>query len=579
MSLFFVGESTLLNFNADKIKGGTFFNFPSNLNHKNKYINLMREKIKESFLENQVSLQILLSSKTTLTKNTTEFLSEIILNTIYLMKDGTIQKISADIFTTLMQYNGAFYNLATSSLNLEQNHTDILNFLSNSFNDYARGINLLINLYSYELEYQVEIIKLIWIIGLIIFFIIYIFIYIIIVLFFRNASKKMEAYLELFFSVDENVLKLLAVNCEILLTKFKKIEKGTYIEKTEDLDESSEGKKTYKKKEKKTQKNTFNRKGTDEMKIKNNLPNNLKHFATFFALFLFISFLYFIFNALFFIDLSGKTILMCQFLYKAQKIHSYMIDIFISYRQYIFDDSLLIYKMKPFDYLIVTEKESYESLSEDIYYINQFIKTFFSKEKELIKMFNMNYCSYNYTDRFISIEDCRNKIGAIVKYDFSYIISFFIEKLRINKFLVKYLLATGTIRGNLSNYDDQNIWLKDKTIPKKEDDYKGDNIFRLDLYNNDTIHAHLDLIFVNIILPHIDIYKKYMLPYLSIDGKELYLYLTSALYLVLVIIIFFLYLYIKIKIINKQIYKTKKMLSLIPINTLTSQNIVKSLFN
>ena len=102
----------------------------------------------------------------------------------------------------------------------------------------------------------------------------------------------------------------------------------------------------------------------------------------------------------------------------------------------------------------------------------------------------------------------------------------------------------------------------------------GDNIFRLGLYNNDIIHAHLDLLFVNIILPHIDIYRKYMMANLSIDGKELYLLLTSAFYLVLVLIIFFGYLNLKIKTINKQIYKTKKMLSLIPINSFTSKNIV-----
>ena len=50
MSVFYVGESTLLNFNADKIKGGIFFNFPANSNNKEGYIDLMREKIKESFL-------------------------------------------------------------------------------------------------------------------------------------------------------------------------------------------------------------------------------------------------------------------------------------------------------------------------------------------------------------------------------------------------------------------------------------------------------------------------------------------------------------------------------------------------
>jgi hypothetical protein len=232
--------------------------------------------------------------------------------------------------------------------------------------------------------------------------------------------------------------------------------------------------------------------------------------------------------------------------------------------------------MKPFNYLITTEKESYETLSEDIFYMKEFIKKYLSKEKEINKWLNMNYCSYNYTDKFISSEDCKNIFGAILKFDFSYIITYFMEELRINIFLVKYLLSTQTIRGNLNDYD-QNIWLNDKTIPKIGEEYNGDTIFRLDLFNNDTIHAYLDLFFVNIILPHIDIYKKFLLPYLSIDGEEEYLYLSSAFYLVFVLLIYFLYLYIKIRTINKQIYKTKNMLSLIPINTLASNNVVKSL--
>ena len=255
-----------------------------------------------------------------------------------------------------------------------------------------------------------------------------------------------------------------------------------------------------------------------------------------------------------------------------------MIDIFIAYRQYIFDDTTVIYNMKSFDFLSVIEKESYESLSEEIFYISDFIKKYLSKEKELIKRLNMNYCSYNYTDTFISIEDCKNKFGTILKFDFSYIITSFIEEIRINKYLVKYLLSTRTVRGNLNDYD-QNIWLNDNTIPKKGDENDGDMIFRLDLFNNYTIHVYLDLLFVNIILPHIDIYRKYLLPFLSIDGEELYLYLSSGFYLVFVLLIYILYLYLKIRIINKQIYKTKNMLSLIPINTLASHNIAKSLIN
>ena len=49
MSVFFVGESTLLNFNASKIVGGLFTNFPGKSDNKKAYIQLMRDKIKETY--------------------------------------------------------------------------------------------------------------------------------------------------------------------------------------------------------------------------------------------------------------------------------------------------------------------------------------------------------------------------------------------------------------------------------------------------------------------------------------------------------------------------------------------------
>ena len=72
----------------------------------------------------------------------------------------------------------------------------------------------------------------------------------------------------------------------------------------------------------------------------------------------------------------------------------------------------------------------------------------------------------------------------------------------------------------------------------------------MDIYNNETLHAHLDLVFVNIILPYIDINRKYILPNLSIDDRDFYLYLTSVFYGIFVLLIYFVYLLLKIRFIN-----------------------------
>ena len=585
MSVFYVGESTLLNFNADKIKGGIFSNFPGNINNKKGYIDLMREKIKEGFYENEIALQGLLSSKIKLTKNTTKYLTETVLYTDYILNDGSIQILKGDIFNTLMQYNGAFYNLATSPYDLEQNHTDILNFLHNSFNDYARGMNILIELYFHELETQAKYIKLIFIIIIVIFLIVYITIYILVIYYFIATSRKRASYIGVLYGIEERVLKGFIINCDNFYKKMLKSEMKMMNEEEgqeEDLKDSLEDNKSYIKKQKVKRKSIFitkERRGKyDEIKIKSKLPDNIFGFMKNFGILLLMTFAFYIFNTVYFINLEEKAILISKYFYKVQDFHSKMIDIFIAFRQYIFDDSIIIYNMLPFDYLEQTEKESYETLSDDVEFINKFIQEYLSDDHEVHAMLEKNYCSYNFTDKFHSLEECQKTIGEILNYDFSLIASYFIEELRINKFLVKYLLSTGTIRGGLNDYD-QDLWLKDPTIPKIWENYTGEYTFRLDLYNNDTTHAHLDLVFVNIILPYIEINRKYILPNLSIDNKEIYLYLTSAFYGLILFIIFFVFLLLKIRFINKHIYKTKNMLTLIPINILSSQKHMKQLLN
>jgi len=70
-------------------------------------------------------------SEIKLSENTTKHINEAVLNTDFIFNDG-VKIVTGDIFSTLMHYNGAYYNLATSPYYLEQNHTDILNFLHNN---------------------------------------------------------------------------------------------------------------------------------------------------------------------------------------------------------------------------------------------------------------------------------------------------------------------------------------------------------------------------------------------------------------------------------------------------------------
>ena len=578
MSVFYVGESTLLNFNADKIQGGVFDNFPDKKENKKAYIQLMRDQIKENFLESELCFEEILSTKISFSKNITKFLAEKQLETHYIYKNGNIQSLVADIFTTLMQYHGAFYNLAFSPLDLEQNHTDILNFLHNSFNDYAVGINILITTYTDEINHISKSIYLFLILSLILFFFVYVINYLIIIHYYIAGHDKRTSYLEVFYELNEHVLKILIANCESLFKKVKQSEaKGEDDESSED---NLDKKIYFMFKEKQTKRNSMFRKDTHlikKIKKKEKLPLHIRNFIKTFGFCLLITFLYFIYNAISCIKLADNAKYISKYLNRSQHFQTILIELFVAYRQYIFDDSITIYNTMPFDYLSKTLINTFESASGDIILMKDFTKKYLSKG-EVNTFLTQNFCEYNFTGRFTSYEECKEELYFLLNKDFTIIAYNFLEALRKDKYILKYLLSTGKIVGGLNDYD-QDIWLKDERIPLIGKSNEGNYLFRLDLYNDDTVHAYLDLIFVNILLPYIDINRKYIIPFLSLDGSDYFLRLTTAFYVLIVFVIFCVYLLLEIKFLNKHIYRTKNLLRLIPLNILMSLGNIKSLLD
>jgi hypothetical protein len=578
MSVFYVGESTLLNFNADKIQGGVFDNFPDKKENKKAYIQLMRDQIKENFLESELCFEEILSTKISFSKNITKFLAEKQLETHYIYKNGNIQSLVADILTTLMQYHGAFYNLAFSPLDLEQNHTDILNFLHNSFNDYAVGINILITTYTDEINHISKSIYLFLILSLILFFFVYVINYLIIIHYYIAGHDKRTSYLEVFYELNEHVLKILIANCESLFKKVKQSEaKGEDDESSED---NLDKKIYFMFKEKQTKRNSMFRKDTHlikKIKKKEKLPLHIRNFIKTFGFCLLITFLYFIYNAISCIKLADNAKYISKYINRSQHFQTILIELFVAYRQYIFDDSITIFNTMPFDYLSKTLINTFESASGDIILMKDFTKKYLSKG-EVNTFLTQNFCEYNFTGRFTSYEECKEELYFLLNKDFTIIAYNFLEALRKDKYILKYLLSTGKIVGGLNDYD-QDIWLKDERIPLIGKSNEGNYLFRLDLYNDDTVHAYLDLIFVNILLPYIDINRKYIIPFLSLDGSDYFLRLTTAFYVLIVFVIFCVYLLLEIKFLNKHIYRTKNLLRLIPLNILMSLGNIKSLLD
>jgi hypothetical protein len=244
--------------------------------------------------------------------------------------------------------------------------------------------------------------------------------------------------------------------------------------------------------------------------------------------------------------------------------------IFNLYRQFVFDEETNL-DLDFFDRLDVTILEAYDIIPSDIEYIQFYLsKNLDSKRGNEIN--TQNLCSLNLTDSFNSIEECEEKYTNKLKYDFIIFATNFLEDIREKKNIVKYLLSTGKIIGSLNKYT-LGLWMINDLIPKKDNNTNtpNDTMFRLNLFNNETIHNSLNTIFINIIFPYINGNRKIILETFSLEGYNFLFIILTIFYLIIVSIIYIVYWFPIIISLNNFIYKTKTMLTIIPINILASQ--------
>ena len=578
---------TLVNFEVEGINNFKYSKFISI--EKDDYQHLIKNKLMELFIENQNSLKIFYSSTLGLSKNHTKVISEYKVN-VKMSKNPSFD-MSYDILTSFMQYSSAFYNLASSTATITQNHTDLSNFIYNCLNGYIKAFNLLIDIYGEELDKYFKILNLISIVGCILvlcFLILYI--YLIIKSFFK-AIKLRGNYMEVFFGINETVLRNLICNCENLMNRLKSSEELRYHEE-ETLNGSEEGEinlaENKKNKKSSMSKNTNLNYGI-ENKSKNKASLTGIIFIIVFGIFNLITYLYIIYNGILILNTSRKSITINSVRTKMQKNHIAMIYYFNVYREFLFDSenqSNNINILRCLDYL---QKEIIVSVLEDISSISTSFIELYSDVSKLEK----SLCTFYINDYFDSSYDCEEKIGLISKYHFSVFTIYFFEEIRIDKNYAKIKIKEKTIVGNLTNYNfDEYSQLASKIEANSngnssegfeyldDENNSGNNtIFRLDLFNSETLHNKLNVLFFNIIMPYVEVNSKLIFEGLNIDGSEKKVKILNISFYIVVILAFCIYFIPVVSFINTNIYKTKNMLSIIPLDILASQSGVSELLN
>ena len=566
ISLYYLRELSLLNFVVEEIYGGEYINIPSN--DKEEYKNLIREQIMELFIENQAFIKKIYSSSLNLSQNSTKILSEYKLN-IKMSENPKIQ-MEYDILTTLVQYNSAFYNLASSTSPILQNHTDLSNYIFNNLNEYKQAFNILIDIFQYELQICLNTTIKIVVIGGIFLILFNFIIYFIIVKNFFSAISTRGNYMKVFYGINENILKKLIDNCEHLINKLKSSEEKNNNEE-ENLNESIDEKRKTEE-IKKSQNNNISQNIYLNNEIDNKDNNKASFrgifFICFFGIFILITYDYFIFNGVYLINTIKNSIFVSNFCLSQNNYHIQIIEFFNVYREYLFDNQTYINNIPSTLYI--------DQFDKQLSFLDKSKYDKYFKMKELFS--DKSLCSYYINDFFDSSAECEETIGKISTYDFNTFSIYFIYDIHISIDLVKYKFETEMILGNLTEYNFTE-YINNKLIPRQSEGAHETRIFRLELFNGSILHFNLNIKFFSIILPYIQENRKTIYNILTVGNTSTTMTIFFVVFLVIVTLVYLCYFLPIVNFLNNVIYNTKKMLSIIPINILASQSGVSKLLN
>ena len=566
IGIYYIRELTLLNFNIQNING-TYREIPAK--NKTSYRTKIHTLLIDLFLESQNHLKEVLSSDFSPSKKAQKVLDETILSTKYFLNNN-FGSIEDNILSTLTQYNTVLYNIAFSNIPIEQNHPDLYNYMNNGFNGYVRAMDILIDLYNNELKGQKKSILIEMILNLIIIFFAFVLLSILTFISYISSAKRRIDYMQVFYNINVNSIKSLILNCELLMEKLKK----KYNKKVEeDLKGTVEESESLKKNDKQMDlsSNNVSINKNDENQTKAFISRGSKFFIFFYFLFMLILYLYFPLNYITLYNISNKSIIYSNFFKNLYFFHSSSIDVFNVYREFLFDNQTIIQNMTPLDYLINSEVNTHDSIINSIKQVSIFLNKDFEYDSEILGILNKDLCSFYLTDYYESHEECFQKYEFFLRYDISFIFSNFFHNLRSLRNIATYRHLTEYIYGNLTEYD---VKLWETYVPTNEKPI----LFKLELFNDETLHSEINLIFINIILPYIDVFRKEVLKRITLEKYSLYFRLYFSLFLLLIFLLYFSFLFPRIRYLNKFIFLTKNMLSLIPLSILASQNNIKSIY-
>lgn len=606
-AVYCVREITLLNMKQiEGISNGTYEGYSTD--NKTQLIGLVNARILVLYSLIHSLNEEIISTELSFSQNTSYYLNEkeFILETI--TSDFETITLRTGLSNALISLDAYLYNIAELTVPIEQNNEDVYPFIHNTLNTGDLLLDIQIELYLNEFKIRGKKNRILLYVEHCFILLVLILIIIILSRSYSSFLKTKTNYFYIFYGINIETIYTLINKCEFFLQKLKKEEKEL-VEETEDKEDEDEDDEersfinpklilaqnsiidnnaSYNIVNQNRRKGgglknvTLNQKISKENNINYKFSPNL--FIIYISIFLSIIlvYLFIIINTYF----SFMTLIYEYALY-AVKLNKYQNDImgiFNAYREFLFDENTIINGKISNDYIDDKINEMYSTKFDDNVIFNKYRKKIPGYLEKYNELKGDNPCLILRIDKYFhSEEECRSHMHGISAYGISVVHTSMTEEIRIYKNMANTLLNNNKIRGNLTLYG-SSFWDYENITNELKNSIKYNNItiyYRLYLFNNSSYHKDLNVLFINLIYAFFKDERKITMDSINdaVKNKEITYIIFFACLLVVISLLFLIFWLPMIKRMNIAIYKTKKMLSIIPISILASQENINGLLN
>ena len=535
--------------------------------NRDEYIEKQTAELKKVFFEGHNNMELMLGTNFELDKNNSYYLNEKPFETLMRYDINKQRVIKTSLSVAIVQVYSYFYHLIITEAS-KNKWEEVFNFVDNAMNSLADGFEEVIKIYLSEVHIKCRKFLINGIILFVVIFIVNVVIYFVIKIIYLKIIFRKESYISMFYDIKLSFIKTSMFKCEKFINTINPNDIEIEKEKNDNGDDSislsdfgqdflinNEFNNERKNKNNNLNNNQF-RKEIKFKEVSQNRIFKLKLFGI-----LFFSFIYISICIWRFIILLNKIEIMGSYIYTMQHYHNNLLNLGNAYREFIYLNFSQMHNIPIYDYLSVAEKELYESFIVDINFMSDNCYVIPGLCKIYSQIQKTPSCEQSYEDKSNKTKKCDYYMEVATSLGFFNFISFFMEEIRIKK---NYVLLM-----------DRYFNVEPMTFLNVEAFFNR----TIDYFNNPEIYPDINYMIINIILPIINKERNQTSEFILgvIGSKPILFTIFLIIYFILIILLDIFFWHPIINGIKNLIYKTKNMLTIIPVEILESQTNIKNL--